>query len=64
MSVTSYVPKFAPVKSRTIDKYKFTLPKSGTIPQTLVPIWLKILVLTCQYDTIKKALQTSNENSH
>jgi len=48
MSVTIYVPKFAPVKSRTIDKYKFTLPKSGTIPQTLVPIWLKILVLTCQ----------------
>jgi hypothetical protein len=31
------------------------MPKSNTIPQAFVLLWLKILVLICWYNTIKKS---------
>jgi hypothetical protein len=52
MSETNFAPKFAPVKSGTVDK-KFPLCQNLTpFPKLFVLLWLKILVLMWQYDTL------------
>jgi len=58
MSETSSAQKFSPVKSCTADKKKiYALPKFCTVPQAFVLLQLKILVLMCQYDMVKKSYE-------